>query len=63
MYNPIHSFSKGEFAVYKYAIWARVNQYQTVNTVVWANSDWEAKMIAESQYGQGNVLGYSQIHE
>lgn len=63
MYNSIHSFSRGEFAVYKYAIWARINQYQTVNTVVWANTDYEAKMIAESQFGQGNVLNYSRIYE
>ena len=49
--------------MYKYAIWARINAYQTVNTVVWAGSDIDAKMIAESQFGQGNVLNYSRIYE
>lgn len=63
VYNSTHSFSRGEFEVYKYAIWARINQYQTVNTVVWANSDYEAKLVAESQFGQGNVLNYSRIYE
>jgi hypothetical protein len=49
--------------MYKYAIWARINAYQTVNTVVWAGNDYDAKMIAESQFGQGNVLNYSRIYE
>jgi hypothetical protein len=49
--------------MYKYAIWARINQYQTVNTIVWADDDWSAKQIAESQFGSGNVLNYSRIYE
>jgi hypothetical protein len=49
--------------MYKYAIWARVNQLQTVNTVVWANDDWSAKQIAESQFGVGMVLNYSRIQD
>jgi hypothetical protein len=49
--------------MYKYAIWARINAFQTVNTFVWANNDYEAKMIAEAQFGVGNVLNYSQVSE
>lgn len=49
--------------MYKYAIWVRINDYQTANTFVWANNDWEAKMLAEAQYGQGNVLNYTRIDE
>jgi hypothetical protein len=49
--------------MYKYAIWARINAYQTVNTIVWANDDFQAKQIAEGQFGSGNVLNYSRIYE
>ena len=49
--------------MYKYAIWARINAYQTDNTVVWAGDDYQAKRIAESQFGVGNVLNYSRINE
>ena len=47
--------------MYKYTVWIRLNQYQTANVVVNADNDWQAKMIAESQYGSGNVLNYSRI--
>jgi hypothetical protein len=49
--------------MYKYALWVRINCYQTANTFIWANNDFEAKMLAEAQYGQGNVLNYSRIDE
>ena len=49
--------------MYKYAIWVRINDFQTANTFVWANNDYEAKMLAEAQYGQGNVLNYTRIDE
>ena len=50
-------------SMYKYAIWARINDFQTVNTIVWAKYDSDAKMIAEAQFGVGNVLSYSRIDE
>ena len=49
--------------MYKYNIWARVNQYQTVNTIIFASNDIQAKQIAEAQFCVGNVLGYTQINE
>lgn len=49
--------------MYKYAVWVRINDYQTANTIVWASNDYEAKMLAEAQYGQGNVLNYTRINE
>lgn len=49
--------------MYRYLIWARVNSLQTVNSYVWANTDYEAKMIAEAQFGQGNVLNYTRSDE
>lgn len=49
--------------MYRYKIWARINSLQTVNVVIMADNDWQAKMIAEAQYGAGNVLGYTRIDE
>jgi hypothetical protein len=49
--------------MYKYAIWVRLNQYQTANTFIWANNDYEAKMLAEAQYGTGNILNYSIVND
>lgn len=49
--------------MFKYQVWVRVNDYQTANTVVWAENDWEAKLLAEAQYGTGNVLNYTRVNE
>ena len=43
--------------------WVRLNQYQTANVRIQANNGLEAKMLAEAQYGVGNVLNYTQINE
>jgi hypothetical protein len=48
-----------DYEMFKYLIWARINAYQTVNTVVWADNDFAAKQIAEAQFGIGNVLNYT----
>lgn len=47
--------------MYKYQVWVRINDYQTAHTVVFANDDYQAKILAESQYGQGNVLNWTRI--
>jgi hypothetical protein len=47
--------------MYKYQLWVRINAYQTANTVVFADNDFDAKMLGEAQYGSGNVLNYSRI--
>jgi len=47
--------------MYQYAVWVRINNLQTANTVVWASNDYQAKQLAEAQYGTGNVLNYSRI--
>jgi hypothetical protein len=43
-------------------VWIRLNPYQTTQVIINANSAWECKAIAEAQYGQGNVLNYTQIN-
>ena len=45
--------------MYQYRVWVRINAFQTADAVVWADDDWQAKMLAEAQYGQGNVLNYT----
>jgi hypothetical protein len=47
--------------MYKYALWVRINQTQTANTIVFADNDYTAKQLGEAQYGAGNVLNYSRI--
>ena len=49
--------------MYRYTVWVRLNQYQTANVIVSADNDWQAKLIAEAQYGSGMVLNYSRISE
>ena len=51
-----------EYKMYQYTVWIRLNAYQTANVVVNADNDLQAKMIAETQYGIGNVLNYSRIN-
>jgi predicted NBD/HSP70 family sugar kinase len=48
--------------MYQYAVWVRINNYQTANTTVFADNDCQARMLAEAQYGQGNVLNYSRMN-
>ena len=45
--------------MYKYKLWVRINEYQTVNTIVYAENDLAAKMLGEAQYGVDNVLNYT----
>lgn len=47
--------------MYTYEVWVRIDPYRTVHVRVQANNDWDAKMIAEAQYGQGNVLNYTRV--
>jgi hypothetical protein len=42
-----------------YLVWVRLNAYQTANVRIQADNDYQAKLIAEAQYGQGNVLNYT----
>jgi hypothetical protein len=49
--------------MYRYTVWIRLNPYQTANVTVNADNDLQAKLIAEAQYGSGNVLNYSRIYE
>lgn len=51
--------SDSEF--YRYKVWVRINDYQTAETIVIAKNDYDAKMLAEAQYGAGNVLNYTRI--
>ena len=51
------------YKMYKYQVWVRINPLQTIHTIVYASNDFDAKMIAETQFGQGNVLNYTRIDE
>ena len=47
--------------MYKYKLWVRINEFQTTETLIWANSDYEAKLLGEAQYGAGNILNYTRV--
>jgi hypothetical protein len=49
--------------MYTFEVWVRLNAYQTVHVRMQAGNAIECKMIAEAQYGQGNVLNYRQLSE
>ena len=42
----------------RYRLWVRLTAFQTANTYIFADNDYEAKLLGEAQYGVGNVLGY-----
>jgi hypothetical protein len=43
----------------RYQVWVRLNSYQTAFTIVYASNDYQAKQLAELQYGAGSVLNYT----
>jgi hypothetical protein len=47
----------------RFKVWVRLTPIQSVFTYVWAANAYEAKKIAEAQYGAGNVLGWWQEEE
>ena len=47
--------------MFQYAIWVRINETQTANSIVFAENDYLAKKIAEAQFGVGNVLNYTRV--
>jgi hypothetical protein len=49
--------------MYKFNVWIRLNPYQTAHVIIHASHSLEAKMLAEAQYGVGNVLNYTQISD
>ena len=49
--------------MYKYQLWIKVNDYQTIHAYIWADDDYSAKLLGEAQYGFGNVLNYTRISE
>ena len=47
----------------RYLIWVRINAYQTAHTIVYAHSDYQARQLAEAQYGIGSVLNYTLVDD
>lgn len=44
----------------RYRVWIRLNTYETAYVIVFAETDYLAKRIAESQFGVGNVLNWTE---
>lgn len=49
--------------MYMFDCWVRLNTTQTTHIRVSAGNYHEAKLIAEAQFGQGNVLNCTMINE
>lgn len=47
--------------MYTYTVWIRLDPLRTAHVRVQADNDMDAKLIAEAQYGQGNVLNWTRI--
>ena len=57
------SAAKAQRQMKKFLLWVRINAYQTINTIVYAESAYDAKKIGEAQYGVGNVLNYTEVND
>lgn len=49
--------------MHRFQVWVRLTPYQTAHVIISASSDYEAKMLAEAQYGSGSVLGYTRVND
>lgn len=47
----------------KYQVWVKIGNYQTAHVIMHASNDNEVKLLAEAQYGRGNVLNYTLVYE
>jgi hypothetical protein len=51
---------RNEVELERYRVWIKITPYQTTHVYVWARGMYEARLQAEAQYGQGNVLDCTQ---
>lgn len=49
--------------MYTYEVWVKINPYQTIHTRIQADTDYDARLLAESLYGKGNVLNYTRVYD
>lgn len=47
----------------RYELLVRVASSITSRTMIYASSAYEAKMLGEAQYGQGNILNWTELPE
>jgi hypothetical protein len=47
--------------MHQYRLWVRVAVGQSTYTTISAQNDTAAKLLGESMFGQGMVLGYTRI--
>ena len=45
--------------MYRYKLWIRLDDFNTIDAYVHADSDWAAIQLGEAQYGKGNVLNWT----
>ncbi len=47
----------------RYELLVRIGSGMTARTIIHASNAIEAKMLGEAQYGHGNVLNYTELHD
>ena len=45
----------------RWQLWVRISPTQTAQTIVYATNAVDAKLLGEAQFGQGNVLSYTEL--
>ena len=47
--------------MYKYKLLVKLANGVTTTTFVWAENDYAARMLGETQYGKGSVLSWTKV--
>jgi hypothetical protein len=47
----------------RYELLVRVASGVTSRTIIFASNAYEAKMLGEAQYGQGNILNWTELSD
>jgi hypothetical protein len=49
--------------MYTFDVWFKINQFRTAQTRIQA-TDWDsARLIAESQFGSGNIINITMVYD
>lgn len=52
-----------EKMMYKYKIWLKLEETGVLETDMFADSDYQLKLLAEAKYGTDKLLGFAKLNE
>jgi hypothetical protein len=47
--------------MYQFKLLVKLHNGMTTTTYVWADSDYAARLLGETQYGKGNILNCTKV--